>query len=57
MQKYRCLNCSHEFELDDKPSSLKCPKCLSRYVQLLEGKPPKRKSWGGKSFSVPGLKK
>lgn len=57
MLKFRCLNCSHEFELEEKPSTLRCPKCLSRFVQLLEGKPLKGKSWGAKSFSVPAMKK
>ena len=57
MLKFRCLNCSHEFELEDKPSTLRCPKCLSRFVQLLEGNPLKEKSWGAKTFGVPEIKK
>ena len=53
MRTFRCLECKHEFqEADQKPQALKCPKCLSRFVQLVEGTPLKVKQWGSKSYSV-----
>ena len=53
MRTFRCLECKHEFqEEDQKPQARKCPKCLSRFVQLVEGAPLKGKQWGSKSYSV-----
>lgn len=53
MRKFRCITCKHEFENDEKkPSALKCPKCLSRFVELIDGAVLKGKAWGSKSFSV-----
>jgi Zn finger protein HypA/HybF involved in hydrogenase expression len=54
MRRYRCLECKHEFEAEEKEQVYKCPKCLNRFVQLLEGTPLKGKSWSSKSFSVKG---
>lgn len=56
MRKFRCLECKHEFETEAE-ESLRCPKCLSHYLLLLEGKPLKGKRWGSKSYSIGGSKK
>jgi DNA-directed RNA polymerase subunit RPC12/RpoP len=52
MRRYRCIMCDHKFEVDDKVKPYKCPKCMERFVELLEGSPVKGKQWGSKSFSV-----
>ncbi len=56
MRTYRCLHCGHVFKVEDVTPGLKCPKCLNRFVELVEGEPLKGKSWGAKSFSVPKKK-
>ena len=52
MRRWRCIMCNHEFETDGKEKPYKCPKCMERFVSLLEGDPDKGKQWGSKSFSV-----
>ena len=52
MRNYRCIICDHKFEAEEKEAVYKCPKCRERFVELVEGKPLKGKSWGSKSFSV-----
>ena len=53
MGKFRCLSCKSEFELDEKESLMRCPRCGSRFMEVLDGTNRKRgKSWSSKSFSV-----
>ncbi len=52
MRKFRCLTCRHEFELEEAPAVLKCPKCLNRFVELVSGEPLKGKPWSSKTYSV-----
>ncbi|WP_029165832.1 MULTISPECIES: hydrogenase expression protein HypA/HybF [Aminiphilus] len=53
MRTFRCISCGHQFDVEDKkPTGLKCPKCLSRFVELVSGTPLKGKQWGSKSYSV-----
>ncbi|MCF7935253.1 MAG: hydrogenase maturation nickel metallochaperone HypA [Synergistales bacterium] len=52
MRTFRCLECKHEFSVEELPPILKCPKCLSHYVELVSGEPLKGKPYGGKSYSV-----
>jgi len=52
MRKFRCLVCKHEFEVEDVPPVMKCPKCHTRFVELIEGEPLRGKPWSSKSFSV-----
>ncbi|MBO8153463.1 hydrogenase expression protein HypA/HybF [Thermovirga sp.] len=56
MKKFKCLHCGHVFEVESISPGLKCPKCLNRFVELVEGEPIKGKSWSSKSFSVPKIK-
>ncbi|EFQ23250.1 hypothetical protein [Aminomonas paucivorans] len=56
MRRFRCISCKHEFEVEDKETVVRCPQCLDRFVQLLEGTPVKGKSWGSKSYSVKSTK-
>lgn len=56
MRRFQCINCKHEFEIEDKETYVRCPKCRDKFVQLLEGAMMKGKSWGAKSFSVKGTK-
>jgi DNA-directed RNA polymerase subunit RPC12/RpoP len=44
--------CDNKFEADDTEKVYKCPKCLERFVELIDGTPLKGKQWGSKSFSV-----
>ena len=53
MGKFRCLVCKSEFELDEKASTMRCDRCGSRFVEVVEAEGRKRgKSWSAKSFSV-----
>jgi len=52
MRKFRCLTCKYEFELEEAPAVLKCPKCLNRFVELVSGEPLKGKPWSSKTYSV-----
>ncbi|PKL01964.1 MAG: hydrogenase expression protein HypA/HybF [Synergistetes bacterium HGW-Synergistetes-2] len=53
MGKFRCLSCKSEFELDEKTSSMRCQRCGSRFLEVIEAENRKRgKSWSAKSFSV-----
>ena len=52
MRRWRCIMCDHKFEAEDKEKPYKCPKCMERFVELVEGAPVKGKQWGSKSFSV-----
>ena len=52
MRRWCCIMCGHKFETDDKEKPHKCPKCMERFVALLEGPSVKGKQWGSKSFSV-----
>jgi DNA-directed RNA polymerase subunit RPC12/RpoP len=52
MRRYRCITCSHQFEVEDKERPYKCPKCFERIIELIEGPRVKGKQWGSKSFSV-----
>ena len=53
MGKFRCLSCKSEFELEAKAAVMKCPRCGSRFVEVLDAPDRKRgKSWSAKSFSV-----
>ena len=52
MRKWRCIMCDHKFEVEGKEKPYKCPKCMERFVELLEGPPVKGKQWGSKTFSV-----
>jgi DNA-directed RNA polymerase subunit RPC12/RpoP len=44
--------CGNKFEADDREKVYKCPKCLERFVELVEGPRVKGKQWGSKSYSV-----
>ncbi len=57
MRKFKCLECGHIFELDKDEETLKCPKCYSHYLLLIEGSPLKGKRWGSKTYSIGGFKK
>ncbi len=53
MGKFRCLSCKSEFELDEKASTMRCERCGSRFVEVIDAENRKRgKSWSAKSFSV-----
>lgn len=52
MRRFRCISCKYEFEVEDKETPYKCPKCYSRFIELLSGPVLKGKSWSSKSFSV-----
>jgi DNA-directed RNA polymerase subunit RPC12/RpoP len=52
MRKYRCITCDHKFEAEDKERPYKCPKCMERFIELIDGSLVKGKQWSGKSFSV-----
>jgi len=34
---FRCVICGHEFHLESTQTDLKCPKCRSRALVLIEG--------------------
>jgi len=50
--KFRCIECKAEIELDSDESTKRCPKCFSRYLELVSGQIKRGKSWSAKSFSV-----
>ena len=53
MGKFRCLSCKSEFELEEKAAAMRCPRCGSRFVEVLDAANRKRgKSWSAKPFSV-----
>ena len=52
MGKFRCLECSAEFETESNESTKRCPKCFGRYLELISGEMKRGKSWSAKSFSV-----
>ena len=52
LAKYRCLECKSEVELDDNTKSRNCPKCLSRFLELVVGKLKHRQPWTNKTFRV-----
>ena len=53
MGKFRCLSCKSEFELDEKNSTMRCQRCGSRFLEVIDAENRKRgKSWSAKSFSV-----
>lgn len=52
MAKFRCLECKKEFELDSSSPTRRCPECMSRYLELIEGEIPRGKSWSSKSYSA-----
>lgn len=53
MGKFRCLSCKSEFELEEKAAAMRCPRCGSRFLEVLDAPGRKRgKSWSSKSFSV-----
>ncbi len=52
MAKFKCLECEHEFEIDDNENNKRCPECMSRYLQLLSGEIKRGKSWSAKTFSA-----
>ena len=52
MAKFKCLECKHEFEIESNELNKRCPVCMSRYLQLLEGELPRGKSWSSKTFSA-----
>jgi len=53
MGKFRCLSCKSEFELEEKAAAMRCPRCGSRFLEVLDAPGRKRgKSWSAKSISV-----
>lgn len=53
MGKFRCLSCRNEFELEENAPAMRCSRCGSRFVEVIEAENRKRgKSWSAKSFSV-----
>ena len=52
MAKFRCIECKAELEVAADESTKRCPKCFSRYLELVSGEIKRGKSWSAKSFSV-----
>ncbi|MDR1740505.1 MAG: hydrogenase expression protein HypA/HybF [Synergistaceae bacterium] len=52
MAKFRCIECRTESEFDPSEATKRCPKCFSRYLELVSGEIKRGKSWSAKSFSV-----
>lgn len=57
MGKFRCISCKHEFDLEGKAPTMRCPSCGSRFLEVVDAPNRKRgKSWSAKTFSVSGGK-
>jgi DNA-directed RNA polymerase subunit RPC12/RpoP len=52
MAKFRCIECKAEVSLDANDPAKRCPKCFSRYLELVSGEIKRGKSWSAKNFSV-----
>ena len=52
MAKFRCLQCKKEFEADSRESTKRCPQCLGRFAELIEGEGKRGRSWSAKSYPV-----
>ena len=52
MAKFCCIECKAEVELQADEPTKRCPKCFSRYLELVSGEIKRGKSWSAKTFSV-----
>ena len=57
MGKFRCLSCKSEFDLEEKAAAMRCPRCGSRFVEVIDAANWKRGMSWRKSFAESSQKR